>query len=181
MNKTHCVAISVNGVKIDGKELFVSVSGKEMLKEIYGSLIRDYPKFHKMDLLSQLAFIASELLLEAEGLTRFEECNDRAVILFGHTASYHADRIYQTTISNRKSFFPSPSVFVYTLPNIMVGEIAIRNHYHGETSYIALENKSLMEQYIEVYLKAVQPRSVMYGWIDARDENDFEAELCIIN
>ena len=124
---------------------------------------------------------ASELLLEAEGKERFVESEDRAVILFGKHASIYSDRQYQKTISDKENFYPSPSVFIYTLPNIVTGEIALRNKYHGETSYFALEDKTEMERHIRTILDTTPSiNSAICGWIDAVDLQHFEAEIYII-
>ena len=45
---------------------------------------------------------------------------------------------FQETIQHADSYYPSPALFVYTLPNIVTGEIAIRNKYYGETSFVGL-------------------------------------------
>ena len=179
--KTHSVTITTDRIEVDGSRLEVSASGVGMLKEIYRSRIGGYPKFHKMDILCQLGFIASELLLEAEGKERFVESEDRAVILFGKHASIYSDRQYQKTISDKENFYPSPSVFIYTLPNIVTGEIALRNKYHGETSYFALEDKTEMERHIRTILDTTPSiNSAICGWIDAVDLQHFEAEIYII-
>ena len=77
--------------------------------------------------------MASELLLQAEGAERFVPREDRAVVFFNRSASLQADTAYQATIQDPDNFYPSPAAFVYTLPNIVTGEIAIRNKYFGET------------------------------------------------
>ena len=150
-----------------------------MLKALYHQYVGDYPKFYKMDGLSRLGFIASELLLQAEGLERFVACDDRAVIFFNHSSSIGADRKYLESIADPENFFPSPSVFVYTLPNIVTGEIAIRNHYYGETSFYILPERS--EQQMEAILRAscldTATRSIITGWLDYEDDEHFMAEI----
>ena len=96
------------------------------------------PKFYKMDPLCRLGFVASELLLQAEGDRRDTPRDDRAIILFNRSSSIQADEAYQASIQDAEDYFPSPAAFVYTLPNIVTGEIAIRNHYQGETSFYIL-------------------------------------------
>jgi hypothetical protein len=86
-----------------------------------------------MDALSKLGFLSSELLFAASDRDTHKE--DTGIILFNKSASLEADVKYQKTIQHRKDFFPSPSDFVYTLPNIVTGEIAIRNKIHGETVF----------------------------------------------
>ena len=67
----HEVYITPNEVSIDGKVLSHNENGAAMLTELYRAYVGDYPKFFKMDTLSKLGFVASELLLQAEGAERF--------------------------------------------------------------------------------------------------------------
>lgn len=181
MRKTHEVIISPMGIEVDSQKLKLSNTGIKLLKEVYCTAIGNYPKFYKMDILSQLGFVASELLLMAEGKERFVACDDRAIILFGRNSSICADIDYQETISNVEEFFPSPSLFVYTLPNIVTGEIALRNKYHGETSYMLVDNIMLAEEQIEIILQtSVHLKSALCGWIDAKSDDDFEAKIWIV-
>ena len=91
MKKTNYVKISASSVEVNGERIETISSGNGMLKEIYAQRIGNYPKFHKMDILCQLGFIATELLLLSEAETRFKERDDRAVILFGLNSSYYTD------------------------------------------------------------------------------------------
>ena len=175
----HTVLIQPNTVELDGRSLPIDATGKDLLKALYHQYVGDYPKFYKMDGLSRLGFIASELLLQAEDLERFVPCDDRAVIFFNHSSSIGADRKYLESIADPENFFPSPSVFVYTLPNIVTGEIAIRNHYYGETSFYILPERS--EQQMEAILRAscldTATRSIITGWLDYEDDEHFMAEI----
>jgi 3-oxoacyl-[acyl-carrier-protein] synthase-1 len=142
-----------------------------------------YPKFFKMDVLCRVGLIASELLLAAEGGERFVPRADRAVILFNRNTSLHADRSFQATIADAEDFYPSPSVFVYTLPNIVTGEIAIRNKYHGESEFILLPEKSetAMNQAVERALMDKETTSVLAGWVEALSEEEYEAEMELVS
>ena len=177
------VYINPETVLINGKALAHKETGSTLLTELYRTHIGDYPKFFKMDTLSKLGFVASELLLQAEGKPRFEHCEDRAVVLFKRSASLQADMAYQATIQDPNNFFPSPAAFVYTLPNIVTGEIAIRNKYFGETSFIVLpeHDPQIMAQQLQHAFLDPMTSSILGGWLDCTDENHFEAELFILN
>lgn len=187
------VEITPEKVECNGKPLTVEGTGHELLKTIYKQYIGNYPKFYKMDSLSQLGFIASELLLQHENPQRlFDEQqrisqqqsrSDRAVILFNRSSSLVADRRYLATISNPKEFFPSPSLFVYTLPNIVTGEIAIRNRYYGETSFyvLAYKDETVMRKIVSDAFQDTHIQSALFGWLDCMDDNHFEAKLQIID
>ncbi len=160
----------------------------EIYKHVVAPLIGEtasakgaYPKFYKMDKLSQLGFIASELLLKQES-PRKEQCTDRAVVLFNHSSSVWVDREYAKSIAVGDDYFPSPSLFVYTLPNIVCGEIAVRNGYHAETSFYILPHKdeNMMHQVLASTFLDETIQSILTGWIDYEDDQHFEAELKLI-
>lgn len=169
-------------VIVNGKVLSHQEKGSALLTELYRTHIGNYPKFFKMDTLSKLGFVASELLLQAENAERFVPREDRAVVFFNRSASLQADTNYQATIQDPDNFFPSPAAFVYTLPNIVTGEIAIRNKYFGETSFIVLPERdpSIMAQQLQNAFQDPMTQSILGGWLDCTDENHFEAELTLI-
>lgn len=178
----HEVHITPNEVKVDGMVLRHNESGSALLTELYRAHIGDYPKFFKMDTLSRLGFVASELLLQAEGAERFVPREDRAVVFFNRSASLQADTAYQETIQDPDNFYPSPAAFVYTLPNIVTGEIAIRNKYFGETSFIVLEeyDETVVARQLQNAFQDPMTKSILGGWLDCIDENHFEAKLSLV-
>ena len=170
------IHITPKGAWVDGKAIETVEEGSALLTELYKHYIGDYPKYYKMDALSRLGFVASELLLK-----HCQAMKPDAIILFNHSSSIQADRNYQTSIADPENYFPSPSAFVYTLPNIVTGEIAIRNHIQGETSFFILQEKDeqLMQQIIAVSFADTGTQRILCGWVDAEDEEHFEAELTI--
>ena len=181
LKQTHHVHILPTFVEIDGKKMEVEATGKLLLTELYKKKVATYPRFYKMDMLSRLGFIATELLLKAEGKERFVDDSNRAVIFIGRSGSIVADRAYYNSIKDPNDYYPSPERFVYTLPNISTGEIAIRNHYHGETAYysISKKNDTLINQIIRAAFQDSDTHSVIGGWLECEEENEFEADLYI--
>lgn len=184
---THAIRITPEEVILDqrklweGKEELGEQEGQEhhsLLTTLYKQMIGNYPKFYKMDGLSRLGFVASEILLNAE---KGETDKERAIIFFNHSSSIASDRNYKESINDKDNYFPSPSIFVYTLPNIVTGEIAIRNHFHGETSFFILPDKDerMMEEILQASCLDDQSKSFLTGWIDYEDERHFEADLKI--
>ena len=194
---THSIILRPGFASVDGKE----IDPEGDLAGMYKRYIGNYPKFHKMDELSKLGFVASELLLQAEradSLPHSTESQDpgehdtpftaempkgdesRAVVLFNRSSSIAADREY---IKSMDEGFPSPSTFIYTLPNIVTGEIAIRNGWHGETSLYILREHSprLEEEILSASFMDKVTRSILGGWIDYTDENHYLAELQILH
>ena len=131
-----------------------------------------------MDLLSRLVFVASEMLIRSKTFHDGDECS---VILFNRSSSIVADTEYTQTIQPG-NYYPSPSVFVYTLPNICTGEIAIRNNYHGETSFYILPDKdhALMDLIVRASMTVKDNRHIITGWVDCNSDQDFEIELKLI-
>lgn len=200
---THAIRITPEEVILDQRKLWErNQNANEKLEEqegaghhslltsLYRQMIGNYPKFYKMDGLSRLGFVASEILLNAEkgdtDVERREEegerlLEERAIIFFNHSSSIASDRNYKESINDKDNYFPSPSIFVYTLPNIVTGEIAIRNHFHGETSFFILPDKDerMMEEILQASCRDDQSKSFLTGWIDYEDERHFEADLKI--
>ena len=178
----HFVIITPEAVKLNGNDMAHVEQGNALLTELYRTHVGDYPKFFKMDTLSKLGFVASEMLLKDEGQERFVSREDRAVVLFNKTASLQADTNYQATIQDPENFFPSPAAFVYTLPNIVTGEIAIRNKYYGETSFIVMEScdAHIMARQLMNAFQDLMTQSILGGWLDCNDENHFEARLFLV-
>ena len=149
---------------------FAAIPKGADLTGLYRSMAGDYPKFFKMDTACKLGFLLAEQLADE---TRFVPREDRAVLMFSTHGCLCNDRHYEDTVHD----FPSPALFVYTLPNIITGEIAIRNKYEGETSAYILDRfdperfRSLVEQAFQDEVT----RSALCGWVDCRADDDFTA------
>ena len=182
LTSEHSVLLRPDAVEVDGRNLPIDTNSEDsMLTALYKRYIGSYPKFYKMDRLSQLGFVASELLLTQDN-PRHQQCADRAVVLFNHSSSVWVDREYAKSITIGDDYFPSPSLFVYTLPNIVCGEIAVRNGYHAETAFYILPNKDedMMRQVLASTFLDETIQSILTGWIDYEDDQHFEAELKLI-
>ena len=165
LKELHRVHILPDGVTLDGKPLPIQSQGAGLLSEIYRKYVGDYPKYHKMDALSRLAFLATELLLSRGDVPQGSK---RATILFNRTSSVVADRCHLGSIAKPGEFYPSPSVFLGTLPNIATGEIAIRHGYTGETSlYITdFRDEALMKKVVSSSFSQGGFRSLICGFVD---------------
>ena len=186
VKKKYRVHITPQGIWLDNEEFIIDkeITQNGLLTALYKQIIGNYPKYYKMDGLCRLGFVASELLLKAErdeGSFTEDTNKTRAIVFFNRSSSIASDKKYLASIVEKDNYFPSPSVFVYTLPNIVTGEIAIRNDYHGETSFYILPHKNefLMQDIIETTFMDEQTTSVLTGWLDYEDSEHFEADLYI--
>ena len=167
-------------VSLDGVSGFSdkSLDSIDFIKAVYKEHQLSYPKFYKMDNLCKLAFVASELLLKNNPLTQKYASEDIAIIIANSASSLEIDTEHQRTISDKNNYFPSPSVFVYTLPNILIGEIAIRNSIKGENSFFIFDkfDADFMSSYINSLMNSNKANCCITGWIEFY-ENKYEAFL----
>ena len=178
----HQVEITPTSVVVDRNAIACESTGKALLTELYKRTVGDYPRFYKMDLLSRLGFLAAELLIKADADKDETQISDCAVVLFGHHGSVVADRNYLRTIATPEDFYPSPERFIYTLPNIVTGEIAIRHQLHAETTFIYLPryDESELQRLIQVCAGQLTSKYLLSGWVDAEDEESFFAKLQLL-
>jgi len=156
----------------------VSIPSGLSLPDLYREHVGDYPKFFKMDTACKLGFLLAEMLVKDEE-DRFVPRQDRAVLVFSRNGSVADDKNYAATMED----FPSPALFVYTLPNTVTGEIAIRNKYAGETSAFVLESYD-PEQILDQIILAFQDRdtrSVLAAWIDCPSDTEWTAQAWLVD
>lgn len=178
------ISVTPTSVILNGQHLTMSKTGDALLTECYRNSHADYPKYFKMDPLCRLGFVASELMLQSVNEERFVARENRAIVLASCRGCLHTDRHYESTIVPGDNYFPSPAVFVYTLPNIVTGEIAIRNKYLGETSMYLFEDNTdedvrfrLLER---LTFQDVMTTSAIVGWVDYQDGEHFLAKLFLM-
>lgn len=169
--------VSVNGnliFKDDSDEFSI------FIKNAYKFLNTEYSRFFKMDNLSKLAFLTADVLLRNENLN--EEDTNIALVFSNKTSSLDTDRKYQATIENEEDFFPSPTVFVYTLPNICMGEISIKHNLYSENSFFIFDhfNAEYLQLYASSLLQNKKAEKVLCGWVNF-DENCYESFLYIVD
>jgi len=177
----YCV-IRNNEVIVDGKTVYKDTDGKtfsQFIKGAYREFNISYPKFFKMDNLSKLGFVAAELLVK--NVENQDGLENTGVVVSNSSSSLDTDTKYQASIANRSDYFPSPSVFVYTLPNIMVGEICIRHNIKGENACLISKefDPELLVNYVRATYAQRSKFSCITGWLECFD-NSYEAVLYFV-
>lgn len=147
------------------------------LTGVYRKLDMGYPKFYKMDRLSQLGILAAEVLLKERRDANEYPTGEIGVVLANAHSSLDTDIRYQETMSA----IPSPAVFVYTLPNIAIGEICIRHQFRGENTFFIFEQYDIpfLNDYINQLLDQGAVRAVIGGWLDVWQEH-YDAFLYLV-
>ncbi|WP_432279841.1 3-oxoacyl-ACP synthase [Pricia mediterranea] len=204
--------IKANRISLNGNVLFEEAADDlvPFMKLAYRNFKTDYPKFFKMDRLSKLAFLAAEVLLldrtpSARGQSQENSSHgnpfqnnpvhvdpslenssrknqNTAIILSNRASSLDTDRKYQESIFDTDNFYPSPAVFVYTLPNICIGEISIRHKLRSENSFFIFDafNPGFMKDYSESLLQTGKADQILCGWVDV-DGDSYEAFLYLVS
>jgi|WetSurMetagenome_2_1015567.scaffolds.fasta_scaffold07121_2 hypothetical protein len=170
LNLEYC-SIKDGEIVVNGKSVFIfnpTDTDEPFIISAYRALGISYPKFFKMDNMSKTGFLASELLLRGTSLDNQHLKSNIAVVLMTGNASLDTDINFQSTISDPSAYFPSPSIFVYTLPNIVLGEICIRYKITGEgIVFVEPEiNLNLLYDYINVLFSDGATESCIFGWVD---------------
>jgi len=157
-----------------GKQIFSSEKPtQEVLKEFYNFLNISYPKFHKMDALCKLGILATELLFENREIP-----TDTALVFSNSASSLETDKkhgkLMEVTVS--------PAIFVYTLPNIVLGEISIKYKLQSENAFFISHefNARLLTDYSEILLDTSKASAVVCGWIEWKNA-EYDVFLCLIS
>lgn len=179
----YCI-IKPNEVYVDGKLEFSNQEQEgfgAFMKSIYKHNEVKYPKYFKMDNLCKVAFIASEIILKGNDHIKELDPTKVGVIIQNSHSSIDTDTKYNETIKDKSNYFPSPAVFVYTLPNVMIGEICIRNKFQGEnTCFIAKEfNPEFVTDYVNDLLDSGKLDACITGWSDYID-GEYNAMLFLV-
>ena len=162
----------------DGVNIFAHESDLSgLLLATYQYLQLTYPKFYKMDNLSKLGWLATEFLLKDTFNKDEYQPEETGVLLANTNSSLDDDIKYWDSIKE----VASPSLFVYTLPNIVIGEICIRNHFKGEQAfYIQPEfDAQFITQQVYYLLDKNIMQACICGWVDVFEQN-YKAVLFLV-
>jgi len=153
---------------LNGETVFTAASTDRdfFIKELYHWLGLSYPKFFKMDILSKFAILAAEKLLEGKN-------NTQTALLFSNaTTSLDFDIRHQKSIADKEAYYPSPAVFVYTLPNICIGEVSIKHQLLTESAFFVADqyDTKTMYTYTNYLLQHNKATAVVCGWINQLED-----------
>ena len=164
----------------DGSVLFNNkeVDLAEFLLSVYQHFQLNYPKFYKMDNLSKLGWLASEVLLNDSYRKDQYQPEEIGLVLANRNSSLDNDIKY---FESAKEEMASPSLFVYTLPNIVIGEICIRNNFKGEHSFYILDSfdAGFIAGQVNYLLNNDILKACICGWVDVLGQ-DYKAALFLV-
>jgi len=173
------VSISNNKVVKNGAEVFAhsAENPAEFLLSVYQNFQLSYPKFYKMDVLSKLGWLASEVLLTDSFNKQAYSPTQVGIVLANANSSLDSDMRYMKSVAD----VASPALFVYTLPNIMIAEISIRNGFKGEGAFFISRqfDASFIETYVSDLLNTNKLQCCICGWVDVLGD-DYKATLFLV-
>lgn len=166
-------------VQKNGQKVFTDTAAplSEFLLSIYQNLNLSYPKFHKMDNLSKLGWLTAEIVLGDIRLNEKYVPEQIGLVLANKNSSLDTDlKFHHSDIGVR-----SPSVFVYTLPNIVMGEICIRHNFKGEQSFFIQDefDADFIYKQVNYLLDQNILAACVCGWVDVLG-NEYNAALYLI-
>ncbi len=149
----------------------------EFFSSLYAGLNINYPKFFKMDNLCKTVFLANEVLLKDVALRERYKAEEIGVVFSNANSSLDTDiRYLQSSL-----LAPSPALFVYTLPNVAVGELCIRHGIKGETACFVFDIFDSLFQtwYVDTLIDTCGVKACISGWADFYD-GKFEAFFYLV-
>jgi hypothetical protein len=152
------------------------IGGTDWLLFVYKYFGFDYPKFYRMDSLSKLGWLATELLL-GDGYTKSYSSQDVGIVLANKSSSLDTDIKYFESVKT----IASPALFVYTLPNIVMGEISIRHRLKGDSALFVSDHFDIgfIREYVQDLFVEGSVESCICGWLEFFG-NDIEADLYLV-
>lgn len=123
-----------------------------------------YPKFHKMDQLCKLGVLATDILLQGSEHKQKYPDDETGIVLSNTNGSLDVDLKYARTMEAGAS----PALFVYTLPNMLIGEIAIRHKFKGENAFFVFKgfNGKFIAGYVNGLFDSKLIKRCICGWVD---------------
>lgn len=180
LNLTSWSKITTVGIWKDGEAILrfnENDKAPSKLKQAYQELNLSYPKFFKMDGLCKIGLLASELLLSDAIKGKYQD-DEIALLLSNSQSSLQSDTEHVSQYSDGSA---SPAIFVYTLPNIAIGEICIRHQLLGESNFYIFEDfrsNQVLEQ-ASLLMSATSTKACIVGWLEYYKDS-FEAVFFLL-
>lgn len=171
--------LNANGLSLNGEKLHSTSGDLNFTKPLYEKLLLEYPKFYKMDILSKMAMLCAKVL--EPFFPEQTELEDQLHLIMANShSSYDTDLKFMD--SYQVNHNPSPSLFVYTLPNILNGELMIRYKWYGENSFF-IEKEFNPNLYLELMKlsKLSGNNYALCGWVDAEKTESAESFLFLVS
>lgn len=151
----------------------------EMIRARFRAFGEQNLRFYKMSDLAKGLYVAVEELVRRAPLDERVEPSRRAIIMSNRSSSLAADLAHQQLVDQHAAEGTSPALFVYTLPNVAMGEVAIRHRIKGDnTFFIEPQQCERSEWYARHLIATNRADEVICGWCEQLGEHwHFEVKL----
>ncbi len=179
VHTTATVSIENSCLHLNGESVFLS-SGTDFaqfIREAYKNAGGSNMKFYKMDDLCKLGYTAAEYLLKEKNF----QPEEAGILLANSASSLDTDIRHQKIIDQEGDHAASPAIFVYTLPNVVAGEICIRHKIQGENTFFIEEeyDAEKLEQYARIVMEKGKLKVCIIGWCNLL-MNQYKADFKLI-
>jgi hypothetical protein len=108
--------------------------------------------------------LTTEVLLVGTGLKERHAPDRIGLVLHNADASLDTDLRYAASVA----VAPSPSLFVYTLPNVVVGEVCIKNNFKGHNAFFIFEayEPGFLHAHVREVLLEGMADACLCGWTE---------------
>ena len=155
---------------LNWKSLFeADIPVDEFLYKIATEFEVKHPRFGKMDRLSKLGYTCAEILLKSLGNFKQYQPYEISLIFANASSSLDTDFRFQKTLET----IASPALFVYTLPNLVLAEICIKNGFKGENLFLVSDDPdaNLFYEPINQMFAQNTSKACLAGWVEILGES----------
>lgn len=134
------------------------------IREAYKNLGDTNMKFYKMDNLCKLGYVAAGYLLQDFSFN----AEEMGIILANSSGSLDTDMDHMRIIAEQGDALASPATFVYTLANVVLGEICIRYKIKGENTFFVSEGHETEKTtaYVQMAMAKENLHYCITGWCE---------------
>ena len=126
------IRITPSSAQMNGEDIAWSPSDRGILFDLFQKYAKRYAKFYKMDTLSQLGFIATEILLQHYPLT--PQLHDDCAIVFGNSCA---------SIKNDKDLAKKNKKEEYVSLGVVAKDVVSYADYYAKTPlFLSLQVKN---------------------------------------
>jgi 3-oxoacyl-(acyl-carrier-protein) synthase len=165
MNATNTYSQSES---VELSEIDCNSDFKTYIKGLFASVSEPYMKFSKMDDYCRLGTTAVQLLLDKVGGLSQYDPYEIALIVNTDTGCIESDLAHWDNIT-ADEYVSSPAIFVYTLPNVVAGEICIKNKFKGE-GVTLVGNTDDPKTIVERFCGGTDTKAAIYLYVDKCDD-----------
>lgn len=155
---------------LNGDTLFAAdLPFDEVLQKIVTEFKVKHHRFGKMDRLSKLGYTCSEILLQSIGNFKQYQPYEVSMVFANTSSSLDTDFRFQKTLES----IASPALFVYTLPNIVLAEICIKNGFKGHNLFLVsdIPEAKLFYEPIKQLFDQQTTTACLAGWVEIFGES----------